>query len=137
MADKDQGSFTAQVSVPFMIPAIASHFVRVRGQFPAMKLGGLVCSVGNELNKHFQLCGQIVARLEKDGWTVVGYADGCKAQHPDVTTMAQADLRLKAIGIDPSKVFVSTNWDVWHEDEPVLSLDPLEVEEGVPEFVQA
>jgi hypothetical protein len=116
------GQFVAQIYVPFMIPSMAHYFAIVREQFPAMKMGGTVCSVGNELNKHFQACGQIVARLEKDGWKVIGYADGCNAQHPDVTTTEQADLRLKAVGINPSHVFISSTWDNWFKDDEVKLL---------------
>jgi hypothetical protein len=121
--DNDEGEpvMSMQVSVPFMIPTIADHFHSVWKENPEMKMGATVCCVGNELHKHFQLCGQIVARLERDGWTIHGYVDGCRAQHEDVITEPQAILRLKAIGIDPKDVIVSSTWDNWFEEDTVLA----------------
>lgn len=95
------------------------HFERARATTPNLKLGSVICNVGNELNRHIQACGQIVARLEKDGWSTRLWGDGCHAQHPDVTAEDQAVLRLKAIGIDPKTVIVSSTWDDWHPADTV------------------
>lgn len=114
-----------------MIPSMPHYLERARGTTP--KVGSMICNVGNEHNKHMQLCGQIVARLEKDGWTVRVWGDGCHAQHPDVTAEAEAVLRLKAIGIDPKTVIVSSTWDDWH---PELTV-PEYVEEEAGELQPA
>ncbi len=111
---------TAQVFIPFLIPSISEYIEQVTAKTPKLKLGGVICAVGAELNKHFSMCGEFVARLEKDGWTIRCWADGCNAQHGDVFTEDQAILRLKAIGINPNHLTVSTTWDVWHPPEPVV-----------------
>lgn len=109
-----------QVIVPLTIPSISHYFQNIRTEYPTMKMGATICSVGNELNKHLQLCGNIVARLEKDGWTIRGYADGCQAQHPDITNEDQVNLRLKSIGVDVAKVIITNTWDDWFDEDEVV-----------------
>lgn len=112
-----------QVSVPFMIPEISNHFIHTQIANPTMKMGGIISNVGSALNKRIQLCGQIVAQLERDGWKVQGFANGCWAQHSDIATEDQAELRLKSIGIDPKNVIISSTWDDWFaHNNPVLDL---------------
>lgn len=121
---------TAQVSVCYTIPSMMSQFAAAREKTPGLKLGGLICNVGSEIGKHMQWCGQTVARLEKDGWAVRGFGDGCRAQHADVRTEAQAITRLLAIGIDPKTVYVSSTWDDWTEAENnVIQQVPVEEDE--------
>lgn len=112
---------TIQINVPFMIPPMSHYFQNIRKEYPNMKMGATLCSVGNELNKHLQVCGNIIARLEKDGWTIRCYADACQAQHQDVTNEEQLNIRLKAIGVDIKNIIVSNTWDDWFDKEPKTS----------------
>jgi len=113
---------TAQVVVPLMYPGMAEHFQAVHREFPGIKIGPLLRNVGHQLDQHLCLCADIVEALVRDGWKVQTYCHAAIAQHSDIKEESEAEFRLKAIGIDPKHVRITSTWDEWPDPEPVTPM---------------
>jgi len=122
LANEAKQIMAAQVSIP--LTSISDHFCAATQELPGGQIGSLLRQVGFLVDKHFLLCADIADTLKKDGWQLRCQSNNVICQHPDIKTPEQALFRIKAIGLDPKNVIVSSTWDNWFP--PINGSDIME-----------
>ena len=89
------------------------------GKVRDLKQSIILRMYGRQLDQRMLDCADMIDRLDKDGWMLRYFGDRAVAQHEDIRTMKQANVRIQALGIDPKAITICTTWNDWFEN-PIL-----------------